>query len=178
MRSWLLLFAALLSGTAAASGHEVSLGSTTLVVNNGGVFNPVAPRWGLEAAYTREVDSWQVGGGLRWAFTRDTPVPLEFFARAVLAPRLGLWTPAVGPEVGFSGLPIVLPPRGGFPTEHPDIEAARLAPFYLAVHAAPLRFSFRHFTVSVLELQWGTTLNAPGAMVRLQLGLARVGVTL
>jgi hypothetical protein len=178
MRSWLLLLAALLSGTAAASGHEVSLGSTTLVVNNGGVFNPVAPRWGLEAAYAHEVGHWRLGGGARWAFTRDTALPLELYARALLAPRLGLWTPTVGPELGFSGLPIVLPPRGGFPEEHPEIEAARLGPLYVAVHAAPLRFSFHSFTVSALELQWGTTLNAPGAMVRLQLGLARLGVTL
>jgi len=177
MRSWLLLLAALLSGSAAASGHEVSLGSTSLTVNSGGIFNPAAPRWGLEAAYGREVDTWQFGGGARWAFTRDA-VPLELYARALLAPRLGVWTPAVGPELGFSGLPIVFPPRGGFPSGHADLEAAQLGPFYVAMHAAPLRFSFLHFTVSALELHWGTTLNAPGAMVRLQLGVLRLGVTL
>ncbi|HZH15331.1 MAG TPA: hypothetical protein VE057_13350, partial [Archangium sp.] len=57
-------------------------------------------------------------------------------------------------------------------------QAAQLGPAYVAVHAAPLRFAFRRFTVSALELQWGTTLNRPGSTLRLQFGLVHLGVNL
>jgi hypothetical protein len=48
----------------------------------------------------------------------------------------------------------------------------------VALHAEPLRFVFRRYTLSALEFQWGTTLNQPGATLRLQLGLVHLGVLL
>jgi hypothetical protein len=170
MRSWLLLAASLLPSLAAAAGHEVSLGATAVTLTNGGVYNVSSPRLGLEAAYSRELGSWRLGGGVRWAPSGQGNLPVELYARALLSTQAGFWRPAVGPELGLSGLPIIIPPAGGFPDD--------LSPAYVALHAVPLRFSFRRFTVSALELQWGTTLNRPGSTLRLQLGLLHLGMTL
>ena len=177
MRSWLLLAAALLPG-AAAAGHDVSLGVTAVTLTNGGVYNVTTPRFGFDAAYAYELGDWRLGGGLRWAPSGRGNLPLEVYARALLSTHLGSWRPAVGPELGVSGLPIILPPEGGFPDDLSREQAAQLGPAYVAVHAAPLRFAFRHFTLSALELQWGTTLNKPGSTLRLQLGLVHLGVSL
>jgi len=177
MRPWLLLAAALLPG-AAAAGQDVSLGVTAVTLTNGGVYNVTVPRLGLDASYAYELGSWRLGGGLRWAPAGRGNLPVELYARALLFTRLGRWQPAVGPELGVSGLPIILPPEGGFPDDLSRQQAAQLGPTYVAVHAAPLRFAFRRFTVSALELQWGTTLNRPGSTLRLQFGLVHLGVNL
>lgn len=177
MRPWLLLSAALLPGVAAA-GHDVSLGVTAVTLTNGGVYNVTTPRFGLDAAYAYELDHWRFGGGLRWAPSGQGNLPVEVYARALLTTRLGRWRPAVGPELGVSGLPIIIPPQGGFPDDLSRKQAMQLGPAYVAVHAAPLRFVSQRFTVSALEVQWGTTLNQPGATLRLQVGLVHLGVTL
>ncbi|MFY0583823.1 hypothetical protein ACN28S_64510 [Cystobacter fuscus] len=83
----------------------------------------------------------------------------------------------MGPEVGLSGLPVIIAPRG-LPDDLANAQARKLAPFYVAVHAQPLRFVFRSFSVSALELQWGTPINQPGSALRLQLGLLHLGVVL
>lgn len=178
MRPWFLLAAVLLPGAAAAYGHDVSLGVTALTLTNGGSYNVTSPRLGLEAAYTHELGSWRLGGGVRWLPTGQGNLPLEVFARALLSTRLGVWRPAVGPELGLSGVPTIVPPRGGLPDDLSRWQSAKLGAAYVAVHAEPLRFIFDRFTVSALELQWGTTLNQPGATLRLQLGLVHLGVTL
>lgn len=178
MRPWLLLAAALLPGAAAADGHELSLGSTAVLLTNGGVYNVTAPRLGLEAAYAYGLGPWRLGGGVRWAPAGLGNLPLELYARALLTARLEHWQPSVGPELGLSGLPIIIAPTGGFPDDLSRRQAEALGPAYVAVHAEPLRFVFRRFTVSALALQWGTTLNHPGATLRLQLGLLNLGVTL
>lgn len=175
MRSWLLL-AAILPSTALASEHEVSLGATAVLLTNGGVYNVTTPRPAVEAAYAYGRDVWRVGGGLRWAPGGGGPLPVELYARLLLSPATGTWRPAVGPELGYSGLPIIVPPPGGLPDDLAQQQAGKLAPFYVAVHAQPLRFVFGAFTVSALELQWGTPLNQPGAALRLQLGLLQIGV--
>jgi hypothetical protein len=178
MRSWSLLAASLLPSLAAAAGHDVSLGATAVTLTNGGVYNVSAFRLGLEAAYARELGAWRLGGGVRWAPSGRGNLPVELFARALLSTQAGFWRPAVGPELGLSGLPIILPPAGGFPDDLSRRQAEQLGPAYVALHAVPLRFTFRRFTVSALELQWGTTLNRPGSTLRLQLGLLHLGMTL
>ncbi|OJH37423.1 hypothetical protein [Cystobacter ferrugineus] len=177
MRSWLLL-AALLPHAALASEHGLSLGATAVLLTNGGVYNVTSPRLGLEAAYTYGRDAWRLGGGVRWAPGGGGSLPAEVYARVLLTAPSGTWRPAVGPEVGLSGLPIIIAPRGGLPDDLAQAQAHKLAPFYVAVHAQPLRFVFRSFTVSALELQWGTPINQPGAALRLQLGLLHLGVVL
>jgi hypothetical protein len=178
MRPWLLLAALLLPSAAAAAGHEVSLGVTAVTLTNGGAYNVVSPRLGLEAAWSGEFGSWRLGGGVRWVPAGSGSFPVEVFARALLGPRLGFWRPAVGPELGLSGLPIIIPSRVGLPNDYSSRQAEKLGPAYVALHAAPLCFAWRNFTASALELQWGTTLNQPGSTLRLQLGLLHLGMTL
>jgi hypothetical protein len=178
MRQWFLLAAALLPGAAAAAGHDVSLGATAVILTSGSNFNVAAPRLGLEAAYAQALGSWRLGGGVRWAPSGRGSFPVELFARALFGPQLGAWRPAVGPELGLSGLPVIVPPAGGLPEDLSRRHAERLGPAYVAVHAAPLRFAFQRFTASALELQWGTSLNQPGSTLRLQLGLLHLGMTL
>jgi hypothetical protein len=177
MRHWLMLTAALLPGMAAASGHELSLGGTLLSTSGLALALPSRP--GLEAAYAYEFDVWRLGGGVRWSPTELGSPPLEVYARAQLSADLGVWRPAVGPEFGLSGISVVAPTRYGFPDDYADSRAERIRPAYVAIHAAPLRFAFRRVTVSALELHWGTHLRPqPGSLLRLQLGLFRLGVTL
>ncbi len=177
MRSWLLL-AALLPGAAVASTQEVSLGTTAVLLTNGGSYNVTAPRLALEAAWSREAGSWRLGAGVRWAPAGRGAFPVELYARALLSTHLGSWRPAVGPELGLSGLPVILPPAGGFPEDLSERQSAQLGSAYVALHAVPLRFAFGRFTASALELQWGTSLNRPGSTLRLQLGLLHLGMTL
>ncbi|WP_434386581.1 hypothetical protein [Melittangium boletus] len=177
MKAWGAL-ALLLSGEALASGHDVSLGATAVVLTNGGAYNLTAPRLGLDARYTHALDTWRLGGGVRWVPRGQGALPLELYAQALLSPARGVWRPAVGLELGVSGLPIVLPPTGGFPDDLPELQSASLAPVYLAVQAQPLRFVHRAWSLSALEVQWGTPINAPGAALRVQLGLLHLGVEL
>ncbi|WP_257461861.1 hypothetical protein [Archangium lipolyticum] len=178
MRSWFLLAAALLPGAAAAAGHEVSLGSTAVILSNGGTYNVRSPRFGFEAAYSKELGSWRLGGGVRWFPAGLGSVPAEVFARVLLGPRLGTWRPAVGPELGLSGLPVMVTPRNGYADDLTRHQSGQIGPAYVALHAAPLRFVFQRFTASALELQWGTPLSQPGSTLRLQLGLVHLGMTL
>jgi hypothetical protein len=174
----MILAAALLPGMASASGHELSLGGNLFSASGLALALPSRP--GLEAAYAYETGSWRLGGGVRWNFSAlgGNP-PLEVYARGQLVADMGVWRPAVGPELGLSGLRIVSAPATGFPTDYPDVRANRIGPAYVAIHAAPLRFAFGRFTASALELHWGTFLKPrPGSLLRLQLGLLQVGVML
>lgn len=177
MRHWLMLIAALLPGMAAASGQELSLGGTLFSASGLSLALPSRP--GLEAAYAYEFDAWRLGGGVRWGMTDTSKLPLELYVRAQLSAGQGVWRPLVGPELGLSGLTVVTQPRGGIPDDYPKTRAERFGPAYIAIHAAPLRFAFNRFTVSALELHWGTLLSPmPGSLLRLQLGFVRLGVKL
>jgi hypothetical protein len=124
-----------------------------------------------------------LGGGLRVAFPSaraPDAVPLEGFVRAQLASPAwgGVWEPAMGVELGLSGLSrlqrqFYLDPR--FPTPLRELEQARVSPLYAAFVASPLRLRLPWLRLSVLELLWGTPLGQPGAAARLQLGLLSVG---
>ncbi|WNG58279.1 hypothetical protein F0U59_28720 [Archangium gephyra] len=178
MRHWMMLAALLLPGMASASGHELSLGGN--LFSSSGLSLALPHRPGLEAAYAYETGSWRLGGGIRWNFSSagGNP-PLEVYARAQLTAEMGVWRPAVGPELGLSGLRVVAASNTGFPPDYPDVRSRGFGLVYAAIHAAPLRFAFGRFTASALELQWGTLLTPrPGSLMRLQLGLLQVGVML
>lgn len=176
MRPWMMLAAVLLPGMAAASGHELSLGGALFSASGLSLALPYRP--GLEAAYAYQLGTWRLGGGVRWNLGGGEP-PLEVYARAQLTADLGVWRPAVGPELGLSGLRLVAPATTGYPNDYPSTRAERFGPAYVAIHAAPLRFAFSRFTVSTLELHWGTQLTPrPGSLLRMQLGLLQVGVML
>ncbi|MCY1077883.1 hypothetical protein [Archangium lansingense] len=176
MRHWMMLVAALLPGMAAASGHELSLGGALFSTSGLSLALPYRP--GFEAAYAYQFDTWRLGGGVRWNLGGGSP-PLEVYARAQLTADMGVWRPAVGPELGLSGLRTVGPAPTGYPNDYQSTRAGLFGPAYVAIHAAPLRFAFGRFTASTLELHWGTLLTPrPGSVLRLQLGLLQVGVML
>lgn len=179
MRAFPLLRAAAVAlalGASPAWAHAVTLGAFSGSASAS--FNGT-PGWlGAEVAYTWDAARWAAQGGVRVAMPFDaSPVPLEAFARFLLAAGYGAWRPLVGPELGVSGLAVLEAPLARRPTELHAAEQRTLGPAYVAMHAAPVRFVFRErWVVSALELQVGTSLAAPGATVRTQLQLLAAGV--
>jgi hypothetical protein len=102
----------------------------------------------------------------------------EAFVRFSSTAKLGSWLPAAGLELGATGWSDER--SGGALLAEARASARRdLAPVYVAVHAAPLRFrAFDSFALSFLELQVGTHVSPFGRYLRLQLGLFALGVTL
>lgn len=178
MHRWLL--AALCVGAPAlAAGHEVSVGAATL--STWDFLRPHTSRIAVDAAYVYRAERWLLGGGLRFAFPRDAAaLPLELYGRALLVGRMGAWAPAVGPELGLTGLAVLSSDTWarGLPDDFQRRQAALLGPVYLSVHSAPLRFEFPAWTLSALELQVGANLPPLGASLRLQLDFLHVGVRL
>lgn len=165
------------------SGREVSVG--VLSVTHMSFFRMSPSRLGLGVAYRHPLgpgggmSPWFIQAGLRAALPDAwTPLPLELFVRPQLRAALGCWEPAVGLEVGVSGL-TDLGDRGGvLPMDFYDLEQRRVSPFYLAFTAAPLRLRLGAFRVSALELLLGTTVSPLGAVGRFQLEFLNVGVSL
>jgi hypothetical protein len=137
----------------------------------------------LEAAYHHRLDVGAVpellrlGAGVRVAPRGAAAAPLEGYVRLQLVSPLGPWQPALGPELGYSGLTRLTRILPG--TAHPNdgVEAAepRTTPFYMALAAAPLRFQLARLTLSAAEVHVGTELVRPGSTLRLQLGLLSIG---
>jgi hypothetical protein len=176
MRTWFPL-AALLVATPALAEHAVSLGASTLQIRaNYGVY-PI--RMLADAGYAYKTDRWLLGGGVRLATPQGgAPVPLEVYTRALLSARVGPWSPALGPELGYSFLSEVGPRESRLPPDILGLEAKYTGPLYVAVHAAPLRFTFGRFTFSALEVTLGTPITTPATLLRLQVGLLSAGVQL
>ncbi len=118
----------------------------------------------------------ELSAGVRIAPAGDAALPLEVYGRVLLVAPLGAWRPALGPELGVSGLTHLMRPP--YPDDLHDWREEHLSPFYVAMSAAPLRFQAGRFTVSAAELQVGTALLQPGGSLRLQLGLLHLGGTL
>lgn len=167
--------------------HELSVGVG--IFQNLSFFRVFSGAEVVEASYRRPLATEGtgqyvvVGGGLRvggeyrrFDFERF-PLPFELFFHGLLQARLGPWEPALGPEVGLSGLARLLPSI--IPSEGRDeAEESRLSPFYLTVRAAPLRFRFDRFSVSALELQVGSSSLFRNTTVRVQLNVLSAGVNL
>lgn len=177
MRHGLILATLFLSGRALASEHEVSVGGSLTATSE--LYLTLPSRPSFEATYLYTLDAWRLGGGVRWTPSPGVSLPLELYVRALLSGQVGPWQPAVGPEVGLSGVPVVPTHTNALPADYPDSRLDRFGPVYVALHAAPLRFVYRRFSASALELQWGTHVTPrPGSNLRLQVGLLRVGVSL
>jgi hypothetical protein len=163
--------------------NDLSLGVST--IEYVAFFRPSPTFVTLEAAYQRPLASEglgravRVGVGLRTTATHDAYVPLEGFARIRLTGRFGVWEPSVGPELGVSGFSrlttrLLFPPTSDLFHQ----EDLRAGPLYLAFGASPLEFHFGRFSVSAMEIQFGTVLSAPSTVMRYQVLLAKVGVSL
>ncbi|QRN94794.1 hypothetical protein JRI60_37625 [Archangium violaceum] len=178
----LLLAAALLVALPARAGsrNELSLGLSVLEhVSYARSSNPFLL---MEAAFLRTaaeeggLSAVQFGGGLRTGSgpATKTPLPLEVFVHAQVGARFGVWAPTAGPELGFSGFTQLVDTVLMRGRQH-EYEDSRLGPVYFAFGASPLRFQLGRFTLSALQLRVGTSFPAPGASVRVQLGLVSVG---
>lgn len=120
----------------------------------------------------------EVGGGLRAGRQRTgVTVPGELFIRARLEGRIGnlVWRPAVGPELGITGLTEDSPRQDGLPDDLDRAFAARRSPVYLAIDLAPLRFTYRGFTLSAMEVALGAPLFPTGTTLRTELTLVSLG---
>lgn len=180
--SGFLLSLLLLAGTGATAADEhrpeLSVGITQFTYLS---FERSTPsRYGLDVSLLVPVTfgsaTPELGGGLRTAYPFEgAPVPLEAYGQARFAAKLGYWRPAAGVELGVSGF-TQLPLYEGWPNDDYEYEQRRLFAPYLAFNAAALRFQvMERWVVSALELQTGATLWRPGAALRFQLGLIRVG---
>lgn len=173
-----LVLAALLGAAPAAGQHILSVGASfNHVEDTIGVF---PDRWSVEAAYAYERGPCQVGGGLRFAFPRGAvALPADIYLRGLIKADIGYWSPAVGPELGFSGEWVDPGPRpSGLPNDVLQNERPRRTPFYVAMHAMPLRFKIGRLVVSALEVQLATTVTPLAGVVRIQVGVLQVGMKL
>ena len=143
-----------------------------------------APRLGLGASFSQPLGSarplapWSIQAGLRAALpSTSAPLPLELYVRPQLRAELGWWEPAVGLELGVSGLTGLMASRTSALDFH-NLVQGLISPFYLAFTIAPLRLRLGTFRASVLELSLGSTLWPLGAAGRLQLDLLSAGVAL
>jgi hypothetical protein len=163
--------------------HELSLGITSFTFLS--YLRSSAGFTAVEAAYHWRVSregGWsalRLGGGLRTGIPASaTRVPLEGFLQVQLSARHGRWEAWVGPELGVSGF-AKLETQTLVPLwQLKALEDERFGPVYASFTAAPIRLHFGRAVVSALELSLGTNLSAPGAAVRAQLGLLRLGMEL
>lgn len=130
---------------------------------------------------------FRVGGGVRFGQAPQSPTgairfPLEFFVTAQLQARLQFgpvsWEPAVGPELGLSGLADLGWGRAALPEDLYILEQERAGPFYLGFTAEVLRFRWSWLTLSAAGFTLATGLSPPGATIRTELSYLRVGVVL
>lgn len=165
--------------------NEISVGANLMTLTRAPSL--VMPITTAEVAYHRSFDlagrpeMLRVGAGARLATEwRGLTVPAEAFARAQLVAPVGPWKPALGVELGVSGLTRLFRAQEGteYPSDLVDSVEPSLSPVYVAAVAAPLRFQFGRFTVSAAELQIGSTVTDLDGSLRLQFGLLQIGGTL
>lgn len=115
--------------------------------------------------------------GLRSDFqSPNNLVPLELFARAEWTSALGYYQPTIGAELGLSAYTLFsLTPRG-IPDSSYQSEAESMSPVYVSLCAAPARFAFKRWSVSVLEVHFGTLLPNLFQVGRLEVSLVNVGM--
>lgn len=185
LAGWVALAAALVTPAAHAdtvvpSENRLTVGLTSL--SFGSFFRGTPSAYALEAGYGFLRPGGfplELGGGLRASTGRaGVAVPLEVFGRARFIGQLGYWEPAVGPELGWSGLSALSPRRDGLPEDLDRVEAGRLSAVYFSFDAAPLRFRFGRFTASAFELSVGSTVWPLGSAVRTEFGLLHLGYVL
>lgn len=178
-----LLLLAATSRAEPLRAQEFSLGATSFSYLS--YLRGSAGFFAVEAAYHRRMSlegTWsalRLGGGLRTGGpARAAHVPVEGFFQVQLSARRGRWEALVGTELGVSGF-AKLETRTTTPlSQLKALEDERFGPVHVAFTAAPVRLHFGRAVVSALELSLGTNASSPGASVRAQLGLLRLGMEL
>jgi hypothetical protein len=177
-----LLLIALLATSSAASAQDEGARSTPIELASGAsallVLGPLSGKtsMALDVIATGPiVRAWWWSGGARLGLG---PLGPEVFARVLARPRVRAWEPALGLELGLSARGDD-DSGGALIAESRAVSREGLSPFYLAVHAAPLRFHLsERFRLSLLELDLGTHLEPLGRFVRAQLGFVSLGYAL
>lgn len=161
--------------------NELSVGLSSLsqqsFFRTASGFTLVEAAWMRTAAEQGPWRALQYGGGVRTGWPMEwTHVPLEAFVRVQLSARLGLWEPAIGPEVGVTGFNSLKPTESAWPQgQVRQYEDDRFGSAYVAFGASPLRLRLGRFSLSALQLRVGTQLPRPGSALRVQLGLLSLG---
>lgn len=132
--------------------------------------------YALDAAVGRPLDAtwkWQIGMRLGME-----PLRPEGYVRLLATAEVDSWRPTVGLEIGASR-------RARFDEGKKLLRETReategdISPFYVAVHTTPISFQiWKHWRISIVELQFGTHLTHVGRTLRAQIGLISVGATL
>jgi hypothetical protein len=107
-----------------------------------------------------------------------SPLAPEMFGRISAQPRFGAWSPGASFELGLTARG--LEDQGDrLLMELREISRRELAPLYVAIHCAPLRFrASPEWRLSFVELSVGTHVSPLGRYLRFQLLLAAVGIAL
>lgn len=152
---------------------EVSAGADVLL--------SVSPYAGATDRIVHAAVHGPIAGSLKWGagvWLGLGPARPAAFARLLVAPTFGIWEPAAGLELGVAARDD-LGDGDKLLRELRASSVADISPFYVAVHTMPLSFRpWERFRFSVLELQVGTPLTPFGRIVRFQVGLVALGVTL
>jgi len=177
-----------LGSTASARGaeHGIAVGVPVLYTSM------LASPWRFGAALQYDLNlggddatpSWlHLGAGLR-AFgpVGGATVPLETYTQAQLVGAFGPWRPALGPELGLTGLfrPEPMLRDSSVLTEKHDAVEGYFerredpGPLYMAFTTSAIRFALGSFTLGVGDLQVGTSVVHPGSAFRFQLELAHL----
>lgn len=162
--------------------HRVTVGHADISYKGFFTSLPSSPwleiGWAYELPRSKVKLPFEVAAGLRVTLPGDAGVPVEGWARVKLVAAVGPWRPTVGPEFGVSGATTMGNRPDGLPDDMTVRERARFSPFFVSFEAAPLRFAFDRFTVSVFDLGLGTTLGPAGATQRVSISYLRAEVSL
>jgi hypothetical protein len=98
----------------------------------------------------------------------------DAFLRVCASSKFGLWRPAIGIESGYSNR-ISFNGRSSLLKETRDAMSSDPGHFYLSSHAQLFSFEFKkNWSISLLEINFGTHYNSCGTTLRLQTTLIRI----
>lgn len=161
--------------------QEVTLGVNAFYIDSfrrtGKTRMPLELTWHrfLGGPTVRSPYSYRVG--LRSDFQSPLErIPLEAFVRGEWSNSLGYYQPSLGLELGLSAYTLFNPTPRGIPDSSYQSEAESTSPVYLSWCAAPIRFAYKRWSVSVLEIHLGTLLPNALQIARLEVGLLNFGM--
>lgn len=128
---------------------------------------------GVELAYSRIITDqirWETG--LRLGINPFRP---EGFGRILFSNSFGKWVPSIGLEMGLTNRAF-MESSSDLLRETKEAMTTEMGYVYLSSHAELLAFQFENqYTLSLLELDFGTHFRHFGRTMRLQLNLFSVG---
>jgi hypothetical protein len=127
---------------------------------------------GAEASITGRIAGpfdWQTG--LRIGLDNTG---IEGFVRGNISQKFNSWEPYAGLELGLTGR-AQFDVKEGLMSETNRAMMKSISPVYMAFHIAPLRFKMNKWSLSFMEVSFGSHLNEPGRTLRLQVGWLTAG---